>query len=101
MEILIPVLIVLSVIAVTILLQPKKRKSTTQRQRATPLPDLTKVTRTKVNQKLKHELITMLSGNIETANRLMKHQQSLNPNKSLDWCLEKVIADLKRDRYRR
>jgi len=101
MEILIPVFIVLLVIAVAVLLRTyksKKRKATVQKLANNSLPDLSKIPRTKVNKKLKNEIITMLSGNIETANRLIKHQQNLNPDKSVNWCLEKVIADLKRDR---
>ncbi|OUL28288.1 hypothetical protein BV378_07650 [Nostoc sp. RF31YmG] len=44
------------------------------------------------------ELLKLLNGNEETANRLITHQQQLNPNRLEDWILEKVVVDLKRDR---
>ena len=51
------------------------------------------------NKKLQNELLALLSGNGHVATRLLKHQQNLNPGRSLDWYLEKVIYDLKRDRH--
>ncbi|MEH2146462.1 hypothetical protein [Nostoc sp.] len=51
------------------------------------------------SKNLQNELLALLSGNGNIATRLLKHQQKLNPGRSLDWYLEKVIYDLKRDRY--
>lgn len=51
------------------------------------------------SKKLQNELLALLSGNGQVAIRLLKHQQHLSPGRSLDWYLEKVIYDLKRDRH--
>ena len=72
-----------------------------------PLPDLkalphaakTNPIAGPTNKKLQSELLTLLSGNVGTANRLLKHQQNVNPGQPANWYLEKVIADLKRDRH--
>ncbi|MCC5636822.1 hypothetical protein LC593_13305 [Nostoc sp. CHAB 5844] len=50
------------------------------------------------SKKLHTELLTLLQGNAAVANRLLKQQQLLNPGQTIDWYLEKVIYDLKRDR---
>ena len=41
----------------------------------------------------------MSRGDAIAALRLLKSQQQRNPGQSADWCLEKVIWDLKRDRH--
>ncbi|MEH2377930.1 MAG: hypothetical protein V7K27_03350 [Nostoc sp.] len=51
------------------------------------------------NKYLQNDLLALLSGNAQAATRLLKHQQTLNPGRQLDWYLEKVIYDLKRDRH--
>jgi chromosome segregation ATPase len=48
---------------------------------------------------LQKELLSLLRGDAIAALRLLKSQQERNPGRSADWCLEKVIWDLKRDRY--
>jgi tetratricopeptide (TPR) repeat protein len=50
------------------------------------------------NNPLYREFLTLLSGNEETANRLITRQQQLNPDRSETWILEKVVGDIKRDR---
>ena len=69
------------------------------------LPDLKKMKRqpskpkvVSKNNPLYKELLNLLSGNEEIANRLITHQQQLNPNKLESWILEKVVGDIKRDR---
>ncbi|RUR84435.1 hypothetical protein ACF3DV_19195 [Chlorogloeopsis fritschii PCC 9212] len=47
---------------------------------------------------LQIELLSLLHGDALAAYRLLKHQQNINPGQALDWYLEKVIWDLKRDR---
>ena len=71
----------------------------------TPLPGLKKMkmhtSKPKVvpkNNPLYKELLNLLNGNEEIANRLITHQQQLNPDKLENWILEKVIGDIKRDR---
>lgn len=71
----------------------------------TPLPDLKKMKRqpskpkrVSKNNPLYKELLNLISGNEEIANRLITHQQQLNPDKLENWILEKVVGDIKRDR---
>lgn len=71
----------------------------------TPLPDLKKIKRqlskpkgVPKNNPLYKELLNLLSGNQEIANRLITRQQQLNPDKLENWILEKVVGDIKRDR---
>ncbi|MEH2299734.1 MAG: hypothetical protein V7K88_12055 [Nostoc sp.] len=71
----------------------------------TPLPDLKKIKRqpskpkrVSKNNPLYKELLNLISGNEEIANRLITHQQQLNPDKLENWILEKVVGDIKRDR---
>ncbi|MEH2451032.1 hypothetical protein [Nostoc sp.] len=70
-----------------------------------PLPDLKKMKRqpskskgVSKNNPLYKELLNLISGNEEIANRLITHQQQLNPDKLENWILEKVVGDIKRDR---
>lgn len=70
-----------------------------------PLPDLKKMKRQPSkpkgipkNNPLYKELLNLLSGNQEIANRLITRQQQLNPDKLDNWILEKVVGDIKRDR---
>ncbi|MEH2295512.1 MAG: hypothetical protein V7K31_21065 [Nostoc sp.] len=71
----------------------------------TPLPDLKKMKRqpskpkgVSKNNPLYKELLNLISGNEEIANRLITRQQQLNPDKLENWILEKVVGDIKRDR---
>ncbi|MEH2374907.1 MAG: hypothetical protein V7K15_17950 [Nostoc sp.] len=70
-----------------------------------PLADLKKIKRqpnklkrVPKNNPLYKELLNLLSGNQEIANRLITRQQGLNPDKLDNWILEKVVGDIKRDR---
>ncbi|WP_009631528.1 hypothetical protein [Synechocystis sp. PCC 7509] len=48
--------------------------------------------------KLRKKLLILLYNDSETANRLLAHTQQTNPQKSVNWAMEKVIYDLERDR---
>lgn len=50
--------------------------------------------------KLQKKLLLLLNGDRKTATRLMKLAKARNPQRSVDWCAEKVIFDLQRDRGR-
>ncbi len=50
------------------------------------------------HQELESQLLTMLGGNRETAIRLLKHTHHSHPAQDYQWCLEKAIGDLLRDR---
>lgn len=50
------------------------------------------------SRKLQKKLLTILHNDRDAANRLLAQAKFRNPNKSIDWCVEKVIYDLERDR---
>lgn len=50
-----------------------------------------------INQ-LESKLLTMLQGDVTTAKRLYRLTKTNNPTESKEWCLEKIIFDLERDR---
>lgn len=49
---------------------------------------------------LQIKLLQLLHGDRHAANRLIALAKTRNPSKSIDWCVEKVIFDLQRDRGR-
>ncbi|TAF08948.1 MAG: hypothetical protein EAZ77_06135 [Nostocales cyanobacterium] len=51
-------------------------------------------------ERLKARLIFLLHGDKGAAKRLVLRQKQLNPKRSYNWCLEKAIFDLERDRGR-
>jgi len=58
------------------------------------------VNREQPSKKLQKKLLLLLNGDRHTANRLIGLAKSRNPDRSIDWCVEKVIFDLERDRGR-
>lgn len=48
--------------------------------------------------KLQKKLLILLHNDRTTANRLLAYTQQTNPQKSVNWAMEKVIYDLERDR---
>jgi hypothetical protein len=48
--------------------------------------------------KLEAELLSLLRGDIPTAKRLLRLVKQQNPGRNYQWCLEKVIWDVERDR---
>ena len=50
------------------------------------------------NRKLQKKLLRLLHDERDTANRLLYQVKLKNPNRSVDWYVEKVIYDLERDR---
>jgi len=53
----------------------------------------------KANPALAHELLMLVNGDTATARRLIRNVNRSNPGRSVDWCLEKAIHDLERDRH--
>jgi hypothetical protein len=51
-----------------------------------------------VNPNTRHKLLTMLQGDELAAARLVNHIKGSNPGRSDQWCWEKAIWDLQRDR---
>ncbi|MEM9923223.1 MAG: hypothetical protein AAF915_05625 [Cyanobacteria bacterium P01_D01_bin.50] len=50
------------------------------------------------NPRLRQELLRLVGGDHQTANRLVAGIKQSHPEKSINWALEKVIYDLERDR---
>ncbi len=50
------------------------------------------------SRKLQKKLLTLMHNDRDAANRLLSQAKLRNSNKSIDWCVEKVIYDLERDR---
>ncbi len=53
-----------------------------------------------VPRQLQKRLLLLFNGDRRTANRLLNAAMARNPGKSIQWCAEKVIFDLQRDRGR-
>lgn len=51
-----------------------------------------------VSRKLRQRLMLLMHEDREAANRLLSRVKLNNPHRSVDWCADKVIYDLKRDR---
>jgi hypothetical protein len=51
------------------------------------------------NRYLQNDLLILVKGDVPTAKRLLQQQRRMNPGKSDNWYLEKVIYDLERDRH--
>jgi hypothetical protein len=45
------------------------------------------------------QLLTLVQGDAAAADRLVKYEQNRNPDRSVDWCVEKAIWQLQRDRH--
>ena len=54
--------------------------------------------KSRLDERLSKRLLLMMSGDRQAALRLLRHARKSNPSKSLNWCQEKVISDLERDR---
>lgn len=55
----------------------------------------------RVDPQLEERLLTLCGGNHALARRLVAHARDYNRDRSEEWCYEKAIADLIRDRYGR
>jgi hypothetical protein len=53
----------------------------------------------KANPLLACRLVELLNGDTAIARRLLRNINRTNPGRSVDWCLEKAIFDLERDRH--
>jgi hypothetical protein len=51
------------------------------------------------NRSLQRQLLSLLHNDAQAAERLIRQTQVNHPNRSIDWCAEKVIYDLQRDRH--
>lgn len=53
----------------------------------------------KASPRLANRLLVLVNGDTATARRLLRNVNRSNPGRSVDWCLEKAIYDLERDRH--
>jgi hypothetical protein len=45
------------------------------------------------------ELLTLVQGDTATANRLIDGERRRNPDRTSEWCVDKAVWQLKRDRH--
>ncbi|WP_017298366.1 hypothetical protein [Nodosilinea nodulosa] len=64
----------------------------------TPEPE-TATARRSVRGHTQRELVRLVGGNRAVAERLVEQVQLRNPNHSEQWCWEKAIYDIQRDRH--
>lgn len=55
--------------------------------------------RPSASPQLASRLLSLVNGDVPTARRLIRNVNRSNPKRSVDWCLEKAIYDLERDRH--
>jgi hypothetical protein len=70
-----------------------KRKSPSRRYSRSPM-----TVNRNINPREWQELLVLLQGDTATANRLLDAEQRRHPDRSISWCLEKAVWQLKRDR---
>ncbi len=63
-----------------------------------PLEFKQRTTSININSKQWKQLMALVQGDAAAANRLIEYEQSRNPNRSIDWCVEKALWQLERDR---
>jgi uncharacterized protein HemX len=51
------------------------------------------------NRSLQRQLHSLLHNDYQAAERLVSQTQAKHPDRSIDWCIEKAIYDLQRDRH--
>ncbi len=51
------------------------------------------------NRSLQRQLLSLLHNDAQAAERLIRQTQVNHPGRSIDWCAEKVLYDLQRDRH--
>ena len=83
--------------AVGLILNAKKTKIKTS-STLSPKSTANTVRIDQASRKLQKELLRLLHDDRNTANRLLSQVKINNPNKPINWCIEKVIYDLERDR---
>jgi uncharacterized protein HemX len=52
-----------------------------------------------INRSHQRKLLSLLHNDYRAAERLIQQTQAKHPDRSIDWCIEKVIYDLQRDRH--
>lgn len=77
-----------------------KSSSSTPRysRSSTPKSNESTITIDQASRGLQKKLLRLLHDERDTANRLLTQVKMKNPNKSINWYVEKVIYDLERDR---
>lgn len=78
--------------------QPALLSSIPSRSITSTLDEESTIRIEQASRKLQKKLLLLLHDERALANRLLNQVKSKNPNKSIDWYVEKVIYDLERDR---
>ncbi|MCA1991884.1 MAG: hypothetical protein LDL41_07540 [Coleofasciculus sp. S288] len=76
----------------------REEKRSPQRYRRPRSRRRERIKRQPGNSALRKRLSILLNGDTRTAQRLVNQACANNPGRSVDWCVEKVIWDLERDR---
>jgi hypothetical protein len=87
---------------VTTNIRPTVSKKEVPEQKVAPVPLTpwpTAVPHNKRTRELFGQLVKLVHGDSNAANRLVSNQRTKNPEKSEEWILQKVIDDLMRDRH--
>jgi hypothetical protein len=87
----------LAVLAIQTHQQTQKRYYPKSKARQ-PFEFKQRTTSRNLNSKQWKQLMTLVQGDAAAANRLIEYEQSRNPNRSIDWCVEKALSQLERDR---
>lgn len=77
--------------------KPRKYNSN-KGNRASNASDEKEIRIEQVSQQLQNKVLLLLNGDRNTANRLLNLAKTRHPQNSVQWCAEKVIFDLERDR---
>lgn len=83
--------------AVGVILNAKKAKNSLN-STLSPKDSENNIRLNDASRKLQKELLRLLHDDRNTANRLLSQVKMNNPTRSINWCIEKVIYDLERDR---
>lgn len=71
-----------------------------RRRQPLPLPQQTAVKFSRDEERAYRELVNLLHGDVNQANRLFRHSLEINPLRGVKWNIDKVTLDLIRDRSR-
>jgi hypothetical protein len=97
-----PIVFVTALILLFFYLFQEIRRQQQQRQppRIKPIPyPINRAALPSARTHLEKKLLSMLAGDRTAAQRLVAHVRQRNPGQGEEWCWQKAIADLERDRH--
>lgn len=96
---LLPILLAIAIL-VAIYFWSQRKSRSSNRGISIARPRFGQDSQPQVNARLKQQLVRLLGGNREAAERLVEREKFKNPGRSESWYWEKVLCDLERDRGR-